>query len=1177
VRRGPLLLLAALAALVVAAPAKAAVYVGLGDSYSSGTGTASSYGDNCQRTTAAYPVLLVPQLGSGPNLSCSGARTQHITTEAQTPGNTAPQVNLPGLGADTQYVTLQIGGNDAGFVDVLVDCANPISDCNAAIEEARETAQEELPPKLAANYAAVRAKAPNAKIAVVGYPRLFRPNESCNVFYSASEVNSFNAAADELDEMIRTVAHAQGIAFADPRPIFIGHGACDSVEWINGLSPATFSNSYHPKVVGHSSGFHPVTLATIQQIPETTIGTAPSNPSNNASPTFQFTSSVANSTFQCKLDGGAYAACASPRQYTGLSQGSHTLLVRAVHPTNGNADQFPAVHTWTIDTTPPPLTLDPGGPSGTVALDDASFTFSTSDVTAQLACRLDGGAFEPCASPRAYEDLGDGAHEFTVRATDQAGNAATASRAWTVDTTPPTAAINSGPSDPTASSDASFEFSADDPGADFECALDEDPETAVFTPCATPYELTGLGEGEHVLHVRALDALGNVGPVDTFEWTIDTEASTVIITSAPPALTNQSSVDFAFAVDDPSAAVDCSIDGGAFEPCDSADGHAYSGLADGEHVFTVRATDLAGNPPATDSRSFTVDTVAPGAEIGSGPPALTQQTDAEVAFSSADLSAGFECRFDSTEPDDFEPCASPESFTGLPDGPHALDVRAVDPAGNEGTPVTHAWVVDTTAPTASISGAPSALTKQDAASFAFSAGEPGSSFECRLDSTEPTDFGSCDSPRAYEDLADGPHRFEVRATDPAGNQQQAPTVHEWTIDSVAPVVTITGHPDDPSQVGSASFAFESDKAGSSFDCRLTRLEDPGPAPSFSIGCPSPSYPTLADGSYVFEVRATDPLGNVGEPAVFAWSIDRITPTVTIDSGPEGLTPSALAEFEFSANDPEVAFECRIDSEDEQDWELCNSPAAYPQESAALAEGPHTFQVRVSDAAENSSIATREWVVDTVGPSVEITAAPSAASGSANASFSFATAGDVAAVECDLDDGGFGACTSPRAYTGLADGAHVFTVRARDAAGNSASAALTWTVDTVRPETTITGAPPASTTDTAASFTFGSSEAGSGFQCSLDGAVFAACASPLAHSGLAVGEHGFRVRAVDAAGNVDASPAAHAWRITAPPAQTGPQVQGQVGGGKAKPKCKRAKKRSAGKAAKKGCKKPKKKK
>jgi subtilisin family serine protease len=87
-----------------------------------------------------------------------------------------------------------------------------------------------------------------------------------------------------------------------------------------------------------------------------------------------------------------------------------------------------------------------------------------------------------------------------------------------------------------------------------------------------------------------------------------------------------------------------------------------------------------------------------------------------------------------------------------------------------------------------------------------------------------------------------------------------------------------------------------------------------------------------------------------------------------------------------------------------------------------------------------------------------------------------------------------------------------------------------TPDTTPPNTTITSGPSGLVKSISASFGFSSSEAGSKFQCRLDGATFAACASPKSYTGLKNGSHTFRVRAIDAAGNVDATPASRTWKV-----------------------------------------------
>ena len=154
------------------------------------------------------------------------------------------------------------------------------------------------------------------------------------------------------------------------------------------------------------------------------------------------------------------------------------------------------------------------------------------------------------------------------------------------------------------------------------------------------------------------------------------------------------------------------------------------------------------------------------------------------------------------------------------------------------------------------------------------------------------------------------------------------------------------------------------------------------------------------------------------------------------------------------------------------------------------------------------------------------------SADAGASFEFNANEPGATFECSLDSAAFAACTSPREYMGLADGQHQFRVRAIDLGGNAdqSPASFTWTVDTTAPQTTIGSGPAATGSSTSATFTFSAGEAGSTFECSLDGAAFAACASPRAYSGLALGAHQFRVRASDPAENVDQTPADHNWTI-----------------------------------------------
>jgi Right handed beta helix region len=172
--------------------------------------------------------------------------------------------------------------------------------------------------------------------------------------------------------------------------------------------------------------------------------------------------------------------------------------------------------------------------------------------------------------------------------------------------------------------------------------------------------------------------------------------------------------------------------------------------------------------------------------------------------------------------------------------------------------------------------------------------------------------------------------------------------------------------------------------------------------------------------------------------------------------------------------------------------------------------------------------------DTTPPNTSILFGPPGSTTSTKASFSFSATESGSTFECKLDGSSWAPCTSPRSYTSMAVGAHTFTVRAKDAAGNTdlSPATRSWTVqvDTAPPNTSIVSGPSGATTSTAASFGFFSTESDSTFECKLDDGAWTACTSPQAYSSLGLGIHTFSVRATDGSGNTDLSPATRGWTI-----------------------------------------------
>jgi len=218
---------------------------------------------------------------------------------------------------------------------------------------------------------------------------------------------------------------------------------------------------------------------------------------------------------------------------------------------------------------------------------------------------------------------------------------------------------------------------------------------------------------------------------------------------------------------------------------------------------------------------------------------------------------------------------------------------------------------------------------------------------------------------------------------------------------------------------SASFAFQSDEAGATFECRL----DGGRfAP-----CGSPAtLAELSEGVHVFELRAVDGWGNVDPtPAYRRWTVDLTPPQTRIDRGPGALSVERSTSFAFSADETDARFECSLDGGSFE-------PCGLPHELAGLTDGEHSLAVRAVDLAGNvdASPARWEWTHDATAPETTITSGPSAATRRSSATIAFSSPDSAATFRCRLDGGELEPCASPRELAGLAEGEHTFRGRGR---------------------------------------------------------------------------------------------------------------------------------------------------
>jgi lysophospholipase L1-like esterase len=240
------------------APTRVDRYVALGDSYTSAPGVATS-GDarTCQRSTRNYPALVARELGVTrlDDRSCGGATTQDVV-RSQFP-QVGPQID--GVTGDTDLVTISLGVNDFGIFSLLVGACqrfrptdpggSPCRDSDGPAGEARMAAAiPQVGRRIAAVVGLVRERAPEARVLVVGYPRIVDPATPCpaRLPLATGDHRWLDTVMAQLDQVTREAAERAGAEFVAVRPASDGHDLCADDPWINDRTSDPEAVLYHP-------------------------------------------------------------------------------------------------------------------------------------------------------------------------------------------------------------------------------------------------------------------------------------------------------------------------------------------------------------------------------------------------------------------------------------------------------------------------------------------------------------------------------------------------------------------------------------------------------------------------------------------------------------------------------------------------------------------------------------------------------------------------------------------------------------------------------------------------------------------------------------------------------------------------------------------------------------------
>lgn len=656
-----------------------------------------------------------------------------------------------------------------------------------------------------------------------------------------------------------------------------------------------------------------------------------------------------------------------------LSEAAHPLRVTATD-VGGNTSGDSNIRTITVDLTAP----------SAPAISSPATDISTNNVRPTL-----GGTAEPNSEITVYDgvtsigttttdgsgdwtftpssDLSEDVHEFHVTATDGAGNTSVDSnvRTITIDVTAPdapeittpatnlTTNVNTQAIGGTAEPNSTVTIN--DGGTQIGTAVADGSGNWTLAPDPT------FTEGSHAITAWSTDEAGNTSePSASRTITIDNTAPTAPSITGPadgadlgdptPTISGTGESDTTIEVfDGPTLICTTTVDSLGNWSCTPS-----TPLGDGDHTFTATSEDPAGNVSGpSDEVDVNVDTTAPSVSITSPLAASTVATSTpDISFTATDSNLDtIECRVDTDL--NWVPCTSAWTTPNLPDGPHTVEIRATDDAGNVGSS-SIAFVVDTTAPVTTIASTPSSLDNDSTPSFTFTVSGGPATVECRI---LPDAFAPCTSPYTSTELGDGEHTFEVRATDAHGNVESPVQSYTWEIDTTAPAKPVVTAP-----VGASTTADNTPTISGTAEPNSSVLifvdgNPIGPVTANGSGQWTITSATLIDGTHNVTAQATDDAGNTSAPAdTVVFTVDTTPPggTITPKPGTGGGTKPPMYDIETPDGTATIA--CSVDGAPSAP---CSSP--YRPEGT-FAPGTHTILVTFTDPVGNITTRTVTFVI-----------------------------------------------------------------------------------------------------------------------------------------------------------------------------------------------------------------------
>lgn len=256
-----------------------------------------------------------------------------------------------------------------------------------------------------------------------------------------------------------------------------------------------------------------------------------------------------SSSYVCKIDSGSWEPCSSPLKLEGLSDGMHSLSVKAIF--KSTTYSLPKDVVWTKDSLAPLVSFNKTPPAN-IGTNEVEISFSATDGGSgigEYSCLFDNEEWKTCTSPVYYSGLENGPHRLKVRVTDKAGNINEVANNWNIDPTYPYISLTGKPDAFVKGSEVSFSFEVMNGLTfnQFECQFGDEIS---FSPCSSGIKYNILSDGQYSFHVRAKDPQGYYTSTLSYQFYRDATAPKIKLVSPESATKVKNSLVVAVNIDD---------------------------------------------------------------------------------------------------------------------------------------------------------------------------------------------------------------------------------------------------------------------------------------------------------------------------------------------------------------------------------------------------------------------------------------------------------------------------------------------------------------------------------------------------------------------------------------------------------------------------------------------------